>query len=392
MSEEDAGYAVIDTETSIKNRGPKAIGTDKASPHCPENKIVHTGCYVNRWKTYFHNVRGINIGDKAKEIILVGANIKFDILYLLKDKKPDFKKYFGEMQIWDIQLAEYILSGQTSMYASLDKMSEKYGGTLKDDRLKELWNANVDTEDIADEIILPYLENDVMNTKLIFEKQIAEATERGMLKLIQTQMDALLATIEMEYNGLKFDQVGALKEAHSIKVRLAHLKKEIMGYLIGAGIEGPNPNSNVQISLFLFGGVQKVSRIEEILDANGYRIRYKTGKKAGEVRIRKSTENKVIKSIFKPQAEWETKTKGIYSVDEEVLLELKSCTSGLSILDTILEYRSLDKELNTYYLPYVQLTWPHDGCIHGKINHTSTVTGRLSSTSPNLQNITNKED
>ena len=33
----------IDLETSIKNRGEDAVGGSKASPHCEDNHVVHTG-------------------------------------------------------------------------------------------------------------------------------------------------------------------------------------------------------------------------------------------------------------------------------------------------------------------------------------------------------------
>lgn len=389
-------YTVVDTETSIKNRGPYAIGNDKASPHCPDNQIVWFGALLP-WTTKHHiEPRPLLLGGDVSEVLLVGANIKFDLLYLMKDKSLDYRARIGELKIWDIQLAEYILTGQTSMYASLDNMAIKYGGTIKDERLKELWNANIDTEHIAPEIIKPYLAADLDNTELVFRQQIKLAAEKGMLKLIQTQMDALLATIEMEYNGLKFAGENAFKEALEIQNKLKVYKDKIEHWLESAGIDKPNPNSNEHISLFLFGGLQKTTTKEDLLDpVTRDPIRYKTGDRAGEIRQRNVVSYKTIPKIFNPNKEWATKKPGIYSVDEEVLLDIKDRLGSVGvndILETILDYRSLDKELNTYYLPYVKLQWPHDGCIHGKINHTSTVTGRLSSTSPNLQNITNKDD
>jgi len=56
-------------------------------------------------------------------------------------------------------------------------------------------------------------------------------------------------------------------------------------------------------------------------------------------------------------------------------------------LSILLEYRDLDKDLNTYYLGLMKLTWPTDECIHGQVNHCSTGTGRTSSSNPNMQNI-----
>jgi len=82
-----------------------------------------------------------------------------------------------------------------------------------------------------------------------------------------------------------------------------------------------------------------------------------------------------------------TSKKGIYSVDEEIL-----ATFPCSFTTSVLEYRTMAKDLSTYYKPYIALTWPTDRCIHPKYNHCATATGRLSSSSPNMQNVTNGEE
>jgi len=51
----------------------------------------------------------------------------------------------------------------------------------------------------------------------------------------------------------------------------------------------------------------------------------------------------------------------------------------------IKEYRKLDKLLSTYVNPFLEKTY--NGYIYGSYNHTGAVTGRLSSSDPNLQNI-----
>lgn len=74
---------------------------------------------------------------------------------------------------------------------------------------------------------------------------------------------------------------------------------------------------------------------------------------------------------------------GQYSTSEEVLMALKE---KHSIVGLILEYRALNKLINTYIsaLPaYIAA----DGKIHTTYNQTVTATGRLSSSNPNLQNL-----
>ena len=130
-------YIVIDLETSIKNRGEDAIGKNKADPFVSKNKIVWSG-----WKiingdgnaTQVITRAGYEIPIKENDLI-VGQNIKFDLHYLMRKKEN--KEALKTASIWDTQLAEYILTGQQSKMVSLDTLSQKYGGTVKDDKIKE---------------------------------------------------------------------------------------------------------------------------------------------------------------------------------------------------------------------------------------------------------------
>ncbi|HOA23135.1 MAG TPA: DNA polymerase I [Aggregatilineales bacterium] len=81
------------------------------------------------------------------------------------------------------------------------------------------------------------------------------------------------------------------------------------------------------------------------------------------------------------------KTKsGYYSTAADVLDELRQYdTTG--IINAILEYRELEKLRGTYVDALPQLVNPETGRVHTSFNQTGTVTGRLSSSEPNLQNI-----
>ena len=78
------------------------------------------------------------------------------------------------------------------------------------------------------------------------------------------------------------------------------------------------------------------------------------------------------------------KTKTGYSTDVSVLEQLRG---EHPIIETIIEYRQLSKLLSTYLLGLQPLINPVTGRIHTHFNQMATVTGRLSSTDPNLQNI-----
>ncbi len=78
------------------------------------------------------------------------------------------------------------------------------------------------------------------------------------------------------------------------------------------------------------------------------------------------------------------KTKTGYSTDAEVLEEL---AQRHDIVSNILEYRQLVKLKSTYIEGLMAVINPFTGKIHSSFNQTVTVTGRISSTEPNLQNI-----
>lgn len=82
------------------------------------------------------------------------------------------------------------------------------------------------------------------------------------------------------------------------------------------------------------------------------------------------------------------RTKTGYSTAAPVLEEIRNEGSDPhGICDLILEYRHLTKLKGTYVDSLPELINPHTGRIHTSFNQTATVTGRLSSTNPNMQNI-----
>ncbi len=81
-------------------------------------------------------------------------------------------------------------------------------------------------------------------------------------------------------------------------------------------------------------------------------------------------------------AEKKTKTGG-YSTNAEILEKLRK---SHPIVDDILEYRKVSKLKGTYVDGFFKVA-DTEGKVHSCFNQTGTVTGRLSSSEPNLQNI-----
>ncbi len=78
------------------------------------------------------------------------------------------------------------------------------------------------------------------------------------------------------------------------------------------------------------------------------------------------------------------KTKTGYSTAAEVLEELRGMHP---IIELVLEHRQLSKLKSTYLDALPLLVNPRTGRVHTSYHQTGTVTGRISSSDPNLQNI-----
>jgi DNA polymerase I len=78
------------------------------------------------------------------------------------------------------------------------------------------------------------------------------------------------------------------------------------------------------------------------------------------------------------------KGKTGYSTDARVLRAIRN---DHAIVPVVEEWRELTKLLNTYLMPLPELIDPTTGRLHTTINQAVAATGRLSTTSPNLQSI-----
>lgn len=277
----------IDTETTTK-----ALLGRKASPYHPDNWVVAAGYSVASKDepqvvaAYFHGKQDAH-GWLAQLLTghapkwLAGFNIKFDILHLLKSE-TDYAAWQDWVAagglVWDCQLAEYLLGGMAQEHhtLSLEEVSLRYGGTLKLDAVKDLWNAGVDTPDIPYDTLMEYLcgsrwlrsrggapflpsehdvEGDVPSTERIFKGQYAAAMKRKMLPLMRINMGALLATIEMERNGLACSKKRGMALAARLERDVAATRKKLVAMALPPDLPWEfNWGSPKQLSALIFGG------------------------------------------------------------------------------------------------------------------------------------------
>lgn len=216
--------------------------------------------------------------------LLVGQNIKFDIHYIIRDPVAYdawTEWVAGGGIVWDCQLAEYLLQGQVrnAHMLSMDDMAMYYGEDLKVDEVKKLWEAGVATEDIDPELLMRYLigeklvcpttgavtgykEGDIGVTRNIFLKQIARATKSGQMRSISLNMGALLATIEMERNGMMVHRDLGYEIAKDLEVELAEASALMQEYLPKDLPFDFNWTNRYHLSPLIFGGKVRYDRRE----------------------------------------------------------------------------------------------------------------------------------
>jgi len=117
----------LDLETQTFNKGNFA---DR------RNDVCFIGIGKNVYEiAYADNPYGEALKQVQQEIdeadLLVLINAKFDLHHL-----RNLGIYFSHKRIWDCQLVDFMLSGQTESYPSMNSMAEKYGLPQKNDKIK----------------------------------------------------------------------------------------------------------------------------------------------------------------------------------------------------------------------------------------------------------------
>ncbi len=426
-------YMIYDIETE-NHKVYKRL----ANPFVKQNWVIYRGWKVEGDKqctmSYHPKPSSSCIMIPEQVNILIGFNLKFDLLY--EWNSSTLKQFFKRGgRIWCCQYAEYLLEAQQqhAQMCSLDSIVEKYGGRKKIDEVKILWKAGMLTSQIDPGLMEDYLigtkkekrnSGDIGNTELIYLGQLKRAKELGMLPMIMARMDGLCATTEMEFNGLKIDIAEAQRRCEQLETELEKINADLEKYIPELPLELEfNWGSPNHRSALIFGGALKYERQASYIDPKtGEPARYKafkdvedgvysSGKKKGSVRIRRieiqgelrtrKTEKIIdLPGYIKPKKDWAGKNtdarhKPIYTTAAEVIDELKD--SGIPFLELMGKRNDITKDLGTYYLHYddkhneytgmLTCVNTDDHIVHHNLNHTNTVTTRLSSNNPNLQNI-----
>lgn len=319
----------------------------------------------------------------ANTSLLVGHAIKFDLAWCRNaELSPP-----PSCRIWDCQLAEFILSGQTNSFASLNSLCDLYGIARKEEAVAQYWENGVNTHEIPRDVLRSYGTHDVDQTYLVYlAQQRDERMTPEIRKLILLCGADLLVLMEMEHNGMLYDKEGSVEKAKELEKEIEEYNNELYGY---AGCRF-NIDSGDQLSCFLYGGSWDEDVYLPVTKV------YKSGPKKGQEYVRNEYQNTITHTLpgfFKPLKNTEvaksTSEKPLYQTGDEVLQQLRAHSRIQKRIIDLLRTRSkLEKLVGTYLLalPTMCDTFHWGNYVHGQFNQVVARTGRLSSSRPNMQN------
>jgi len=302
------------------------------------NNNTNEVCYIDfKGNNYLELLKSLF---EDKNIPKIGYKLKEDYI-LLKQNGINLENIN-----FDIEIAAYIINSSKSKY-NLEELSEEYMNFNIEEYLK---NNNVVTEttqiNLFDTVDINNEKTDYKSIAYVYaiknlqeklEEKIIESKQLDLFNKIEMPLVEVLA--DMQYQGIYVDKKELIEFGKELQEKLNELTKNIYELADGEF----NINSPKQLGEVLFERLKLP----------------------------------VIK-----------KTKNGYSTDVDVLEKLKE---EHAVIPKILEYRQYMK-LNSNYveglLPYIN---KKDSRIHSKFHQTVTITGRISCTEPNLQNIPTKE-
>jgi DNA polymerase-1 len=256
---------------------------------------------------------------------IIGQNLKYDATIL--------RHYGIELKhiVFDSMLAGYLLDPESRK--DLNELALRYLGHGVMD-FAELGAARMDAVPV--ERAAEYAAADAEVVLRLKEKMLPALRATGQEKLFaEIEVPLIAVLVEMEAHGILLDKEILREQAKELQTLATQLLQDIFR-LAGQDF---NPNSPKQVAQILFGKLQlPVLR------------RTKTGP----------------------------------STDAYVLQEL---AGRHPLPEKLLAYRELEKLLSTYIRKLPEYIHTKTGRVHTTFQQHVTVTGRLSSTNPNLQNI-----
>jgi DNA polymerase-1 len=271
----------------------------------------------------------------------IGHHLKYDFIMLAR---------YGIRVIplgFDTMVAEWVLNPGSRNLGLKNLASLRLGESMT--HIEELIGTGKNQRSMAEVVIAdaaPYAAADAETTLRLMP--LLEAELKCVPKLwelfVNIEVPLIPVLADMEMAGIALDKDFFADFSVELNLRMADLEKQVYA-AVGKTF---NLNSTQQLSDVLFGTLR-----------------------------------------LSPPDKGRKTASGHYSTAAGVLDEM---SGQHPVVDMILEYRELSKLKSTYVDALPMQIHPEDGRVHTSFSQTATVTGRLSSSDPNLQNIPTRTD
>jgi len=382
----------LDFETSI---GTTIHGSTFRDP----NNDIYTQIWAyNEYEVQLHHSgRGFNktLVNRLDDVdLIIGHNLGFDLSYVWYDNAV-YSYIVNGGKIWDTQVAEYLLTGQQHQFSSLAELQLKYLDEVeKPSRISALYKKGIGADAIVQaqyrcprlwKLYNKYCKTDGITPIKIYKLQKKRAEKLGMIPIIELYNDYLLSIINMTVTGISIDVVKCEKTFRDFNLKhlqyLAQATNIVSKYWTDGALPTFNINSPDHKSAILFGGNIKVVEKKEIGVYKNGNPRFKNIE-----RVVRVDGFRVPATISRP-----AKKLGLYATDDKIMQTIASKTKNPQLK----EYCELQKQAmmykkaaNTYCKAFIDRSV--DGLLYPNFNNTLTTTSRLSSSAPNMQNISKR--
>ncbi|HSM23415.1 MAG TPA: DNA polymerase I [Anaerolineaceae bacterium] len=276
---------------------------------------------------------------KNPKIKKAGHNLKYDGMVL---------SHYGievHPNGFDSMLAAWVVD-PGSFNFGLKDLADQYLN-FKMTRIEELigsGKSQLNMADVSIEKVAPYAAADAAIPLALMPFLMEQLKKNNLLKVFEEiEMPLIAVLAQMELAGIALDKGFFVKMEDELQKRLFEIETEVH-QLVGYSF---NINSTQQLSVALFETIG-------------------------------------LESPNKKKT-----ASGHYSTNAAVLEELQG---KHAVVDILLEYRELSKLQSTYVKTLPEQINPQTGRVHTSFSQTGSVTGRLSSSNPNLQNIPTRTD
>jgi len=431
----------VDVETSWQKT---ETGGYDPSPFHPDNILVSVGINDEYYFTNHSERVSRDCRDRIQEVLeettlLVGHNIKFDLMWLLESG------FTYDGRVYDTMIGEYILNRGIRKSLTLEMCCRDRDIGSKDDAIKEWMDRGISFENIPADIVEKYGRMDVEITRKLFDAQMADfgsLEHKNLLTTAKTMNEFLVVLSDMERNGIKINLEELFKVEKEYRAEHKYLEQKIdkivyrqMGDTkitlsspeqLSWLIYSMKPKDKKQWARIFNIGIDKSTRrnkkrpqysrlqFRNLVSDNTNAIRKTIAEqctlckgKGVTPKIKKDgtpyknypkcTTCSGVGFVYVPMAKiagFRQRPRSVYDVaefgfrtDKLTLRKIASEAEGefKEFIDSVIRYSAIATYLNTFVEGLKNFT-NKKGFLHPKFMQAVTTTGRLSSRDPNFQN------